>query len=213
MAAIAGHKGAILAQTGASAAFTNQACTDISPVATPRTVYQITNVANRFVDNAVAITVQTSPDGSTWTTVTDYTFRYPNGVIVFNTARAVGIQVRVSAGNAYPMAVIAQMGEWSMDAEVDMLEVTSLQTSNGRREYIPGLMSATIDTSQFWLDGYFFTKLTTRALVCLLLYPDYGTDDYYAAYTYIDKLGLSIPADGVVQEEQSFTVTGAFYYY
>lgn len=207
MAAIAGYKGTVKGQTGPPAAFS---ALPMSDTGTTRITYQINDTTRRYWDNTVAPTVETSPDGVTWTVVNDYTYQPLGGVVTFNTARAAGTQVRVS-GSAYPMAEFAGFTAWSADMDADMLETTALNTASGAKTYIPGTMSMSVSCDGFWQDSYFYSKLTDRAIAVVGLYVD-AAGAHYDAYTYVTKLGLAADAQKTIDESRDFTVTGQFVY-
>src|ERR1041385_1567427 len=92
MAAIAGYKADLSIASGVGTTFSNEATSTAD-----LTTYQITDVTKRYWDLTTALTVQTSPDGVTWTTVTNgFQVGYAGGLIIFPAAQAVGTQVRVS---------------------------------------------------------------------------------------------------------------------
>lgn len=69
--------------------------------------YQITNAAQRVLHPTAAMTVQTSPDGTTWSAAADFTLNRLTGTVSFTVARAVGTQIRVS-GQYLPLAAVIE---------------------------------------------------------------------------------------------------------
>lgn len=206
MAATAGYRGFVLGPTGNPVAFTNSPMSDTG---TTRITYRINDTTLRYWDRNAPVTVQTSPDGVTWTTVTDYTVQHPGGIVVFNTARAAGTQVRVSA-SAYPMAEIAGCTGWSADFEVDSADNTQLNTPNGAKTSQPTLISGNGTLDGFWIDAYFFSKLQGRGIVALGLVD--GTGGTYAVYTFLSKLGIGDTVDELITESRDFTIDGRWFY-
>ncbi len=80
------------------------------------------------------LTVQNSPNGSTgWVTVTDYTFQYASGVIVFNTARVVSTNnfVRVSSGYYFNLTQLDNSTMWSLTLKANTKDTTAFQATGG----------------------------------------------------------------------------------
>src|SRR5438105_10418011 len=92
--ATAGWKGQIFLAVSPSTTMTNELLTDSGA----HTTYNDATAAHADWDDSAATTVQTSPDGSTWTTAlaSTYVINYPIGQVVFNAANAPGTQVRVT---------------------------------------------------------------------------------------------------------------------
>jgi hypothetical protein len=214
MTAQAGYKGSVRGQTGIAAAFVTQACTDLAtPVA--RQTYQITDVTKRFWDTGAAVLVERSNDGvSGWTTVSAalYTIQYLGGKILFLAQQSSPTFIRVSA-SAYPMAEFAGFTEWSADMSYAELETTALSAAaTGNTDFIPGLFTAKVSASGWWVDSYFFTKLTTGALCVLSLMTGNTDGGHYDCYAFVNKLGISDKVDDLITEDRDFTVTAAFYF-
>src|SRR5581483_5591554 len=87
-----------------------ESCTDSGD----HTTYQA--ATHSFWDWNSTFTVQNSPNGSTgWVTVTDYTFQWATGKLIFNTARVVSTNnfTRISAGSYFTSTQLDASYVWS----------------------------------------------------------------------------------------------------
>src|SRR6185437_12827034 len=105
MAALVGYQADLYMASGTSVTFTNEVMTDSGDHKT----YTVAtgNTAHRYWDDQSALTIQTSPDGVTWTTqTTGFTVRYCGGVVTFTTVDATR-EVRAS-GKYLPISQVGQ---------------------------------------------------------------------------------------------------------
>lgn len=206
MAAIQGYLGAVYVKTGASAAFTNQATTNVGG---DLKTYEITDTTKRYWDTRQPVTVQTSPDGITWTTVTTgFKIEYPGGRVVFNTAQAAGTQVRVSA-SAYTVSSIAAMFNWQMDIERDTEDTPTF--GSAWNDVTPLIPKASGSCEWYWADGQFFSRMGDSEMV-FALYTNSTNKYRYEFYGTFTKSASKTPVDGVVTESLDFQSSGPIYY-
>src|SRR5579885_417352 len=104
MSAISGYKASLLITSGSSLSLTDEATTDAGDHKT----FTVTNAAHRFLDPNASYTIQTAPDGSTWSTVTTgFTIYYGAGAIVFTNAVSGGTpSCRIHAGNYFVSSLL-----------------------------------------------------------------------------------------------------------
>lgn len=209
MGTIAGYVGAIYITTNASSvAMTNEAMTDSGD----HTTYNVTNAAHRYWDDTAVPTVQTSPDGVTWTTqsATLYTVRYVGGKIIWNSPQASGTQVRLSTGGKYfAYTTFAQGNSWELDGAADMIDVSVI--GGGRvKQYIPGLFGGKFMMKAFWVDNTFTNNMSTGFKLIFSGSPD-GTKRY-EAYSYMLGDKISAVVNKAVEESLEFQVVGPWYY-
>lgn len=123
-----------------------------------------------------------------------------------------GMKGRVRVG-ATPTAV-AEVNNWNLDAEVEMLESTNL--GDDGKTYVPGLFGASgtievnfnnADTAgQVALQSAFFAKTT----IAVNLDTDKsGSTGVYTGTAYINKLGIKNEAGAIVTRSFDFQFTGA----
>lgn len=204
MATYAGHEGAVFASTGAAVAFTDEATT--ANVA--RTRYQITNAVKRFITRTSAVIVETSPDGSVWTEANeeDYTLSRIGGVVEFDSAQAVGTQVRVS-GDYLPMAELGQCTSWELEVSRDVQSYVVLRDGGYRRKK-PTIGDSKGTISRLWMDEAVFDMVDAGTEIVLVLYVDYDANEAYGVYAYYGNIKIGNPGDGLVTEDVSFEGTG-----
>jgi hypothetical protein len=209
MTAVAGHTGAIYYTNNASSvSMTNEAMTDSGD----HTTYTVTNAAHRYWDDTAILTVQTSPDGSTWTTQSStlYTVQYVGGKIIWNSAQANGTQVRISTGGKYyAYTTFAQGTDWEFDGQVEMLDTTVI--GGGRaKSYIPGLLTGKFSMKAFWVDNTFLNNIQTGFR--LIFSGSTNGTKRYEAYVYTSADKVKDTVNKTVDEDLEFQVTGAWYY-
>lgn len=206
MAAIAGKGGAVLVPTGATVALTNEATT----ANTARTQYTITNVARRAIDRTTSVTVETSPDGVTWSAATGYVVRFAIGRVDFSAAQAAGTQVRVT-GRYQPMVQSGQFTEWTADIEKDFADATVLG-GDGWKRAVPTLKGGSGSLSGYWQDGYWFDAINADTVVVLWLDVDATARKRYACYAYVTKDSVGDKVDDLITEDVDFTADGEVVY-
>lgn len=204
--AVHGSMGAVYAKTGPSVAFSNVTMNNIGG---DRMTYEISDTAKRYWDTSQPVTVQTSPDGSTWTTVTSgYTIEYPGGRVVFSSPLASGTQVRVSA-SAYSVASIAGFFNWELELKIDTENTPTFGST--WNQVTPTLKGFSAKASWYWASNTFMTYLGDNEMI-FVFYVDTVSKRRYEGYGTITSAAPSVPADGVVQEKLEFSGKGRVYY-
>jgi hypothetical protein len=179
-------------------------------------------------DSTQTLTVQCSPDGSTgWAAVTDYSFYWPVGEIVFNTARSVGTNdhVRVSAGHYFSLSALSGAHAWKMQAKAMTKDVTPFQSSGHWQQNLATIKSMTFSVDCFSQDARILNEMVTGdgsinisggVIVCQLWWDEAngkrwqffglptGVDTNVAAND-VDKQTVSMTADGPLYEVLSNT--------
>jgi hypothetical protein len=170
--------------------------------------YTITNAAKRYLDDTVTPLVQTSPDGTTWSTAVGYTLNYVGAIVTFGTARAVGTQIRFSTGSYFPYAQLGQSKEWSLEVDSTLLDVTPFSPAGAWKVYLDSINGATAKVGRYWLDGTFLATLVTGAKVVLVLYVDATSTTRYEAYAFLKSDSIKAAVTATVDEELSFVING-----
>lgn len=127
---------------------------------------------HQFWDWTQTLTVQNSPNGSTgWVTVTDYTFQYAAGKIVFNTARVVSTNnfTRISAGNYFTATQVDASHSYSVQVQQMVKETTPFQASGGWQQNTGTLLKASGKIMTYRNDNRFFTELGNLNVIQLYL--------------------------------------------
>ena len=205
--ATAGYKAQVRI-AGAALATINEAFSAV--VST--TVWHATASAKRVIDWNTANTVQTSPDGIVWTTVTNYTVDYLFGKITFSAPLAVGVQVRASY-NYLPLYTFAEGRDVSFDVSFVELDTTVFGDTDVHR--IQGLedMSGSITSLSLLnveLDGTGGAEKTLaellddREYVVLCYKPDSAGNFEMRAVVQFSSEALSQAVDGLAESTVSF---------
>jgi hypothetical protein len=175
------------------------------------------------------LTIQCSPNGSTgWATVVDYTFYWPVGEIVFNTARTVGTNnfVRVSAGSYFTLSQLSGAHAWKAQAKANTKDCTPFQASGSFATYTATTKQMTFSVDVYSQDARILTEMIKSGvgvtntsggiIVCQLWWNVAGGKRYQffglptgvdttVAANDIDKQSVKMSADGPVYEVLSNT--------
>lgn len=209
MAAIPGYKASVYATSTPSVAFTNEAFTD----AGDHKNYTITNANKRYWDNTVALTVQTSPDGSTgWTTVTTgFTVNYCGGILSFTNAISGSVpSVRVS-GSYLPYSTVVNARSVEIQNDVDILDVTAFDSA-GWHTKIANLVGSAYKLDKWWTDVFFVTALDTKRRLVLSAYSGANSNQRFDAFGYIKNDSVKIAVNQAIDESLEFEVDGSVTY-
>lgn len=111
-------------------------------------------------------------------------------------------------------SAIVDMGEWSIDADVDLIDTTSFQDSWKRKT--PGVKDATGSATGRWnvasgnqqeaIQNAYLNSTT----VSLRFYVD--ASHYYSCTAYIKSISPKASVDGVVEQEFAWEADGALAY-
>jgi hypothetical protein len=158
------------------------------------------------------IVVQNSANGSTgWATVTDYTFQYAGGVIVFNTARVPGTNAftRISSGYYFNLTQLDDAHTWSLTLKANVKDTTPFQATGGyaRKNATTKEGSGKIDTVR--TDGRIFLELGN--IVGLQLYVDKTNNVRWDGLGIVTGVDPKSDAKDVLTQAMSFDLYGGFY--
>lgn len=173
-------------------------------------------------DQSQGITVQCSPNGSTgWATVTDYTFWWPVGKIVFNTARVVSTNnfVRILQGNYFTLTALDGAHSWKMSIKGQTKDVTPFQASGGWAVNLATIKNATWSVDCFRYDarilqemvtGVGATNISGGVIMCQLWFDEANGKrwQFYALPTGINE---NVVATDVDKQSINFQATGPVY--
>lgn len=204
--AVAAYSSKILVTSPPSISLTNEA----TSASTDRKTYTIVDNDKRYLDDTSAVVVQSSPDGSAWTTITTgFTLRHVGAQVIFPSAQAVGTQIRFSSGKYFPSATVGAGATTTEFAGEVQLEDTTVFNDDGAHSFLPTLMSGEISTSGFWLDHARVKSLQDRdRLIGSFVLP---TGRRIEGYMYAGKCGIKGEIDKPVTEELTFQLTDDFF--
>jgi len=163
-------------------------------------------------DKRVPVVVQTSPNGTTgWTTVTDYTFEYAGGVIIFNTARISGTNnfVQIASGSYFNLTELDGSHTWSISLKSGVTDTTTFQAPGAYMLNTPTIKSGTVKIDTFRTDGRIAVEL--GALVAMQLFIDYALNYRWDMLAWIDGLDPKSDVKGVLEQAMSATIAGDCY--
>ncbi|SRR5579884_1491037 len=206
MSAMAGVQGDVLIVSLPSVTMTDEAFTDSGDHKT----YNITNQAHRYLDRSAVFVVQTSPDGTTWSTVSSstYTLRALTAQIVFGSANASGTQVRIHSGKYYVYASVGGTSDWDAQMTRNMADVTTHKGPGGSMwaDYLPVLGGGVFTLKRWWIDETLVGHLSAGDLLILsCVAPDNTRAE---GYCYVKDSDIHSPVAAINENNSSFQVDG-----
>jgi hypothetical protein len=160
MSAIAGYNTTLKITNPTPLTMTSEAMTDSGD----HTTFRVTNANKVYWDDTAAFTVETSPDGTTWSTASagTYTIQYVGGIITFTSAVTGGTPSCRVSGSYFAWAYLGNADSCDIQTQVDMKDITTYSTGTPTRfkTYMPTLMGATVKLHRYWIDNTFFGYVT-----------------------------------------------------
>lgn len=180
---------------------TSAACTKI----TANTVYRITNAAQRVLDPATAVVVESDPlANGTWGTISA-TVDYFTGTVTVADQGATAL-VRVS-GKYIPLVTMLYARSASFDASVDELDITDFSTA-GDREFLMGLQRGELafevvsDADDDLGPGSLREALVGRSRIFVEYQPG-GQGRFLRFWAFLKSRSTATPVDGLVTSQLS----------
>ncbi len=158
------------------------------------------------------IVVQNSPNGSTgWVTVTDYTFQYAGGVIVFNTARVVSTNnfTRISTGYYFNLTQLDDATDWSLTLKANTKDTTSFQATGNYARKLATTKEGSGKIDSVRTDGRIFLELGN--VVGMQLYVDKTNNVRWDALGIVTGVDPKADSKDVLMQTMSFDLYGGFY--
>jgi len=174
-------------------------------------------------DSTQSFVVQNSPNGSSgWATVTDYTFYWPVGEIIFTTARVPGTNnfTRINAGSYFTLSALDGSHAWKMQAKMTTKDVTPFQASGSWAQHLSTIKDMTFSVDCFRYDARILNEMITSGvgtinisggiIVCQLWFYETGGQrwQFYALPTSISN---TIASNDVDKQSVNFQATGPVY--
>lgn len=209
MAPIPGFKASVYVTATPSVSFTNLSLVDSGT----HTVYSVGagNSAKWYWDETQSFTVQTSPDGSSWSTASPstYTIQYVGGIITFQSAITGGTpSCRVSAGYYMPYSVVARAKSVEINNMIDILDTTDF-SSGGWKTKIAALAGSEYKLDQWWIDTFYASMLGNRMVVSA--YSGRNANQRFEGYAFIKDDSFKTAVSGVNEESITFESDGPVY--
>ncbi|SRR5579875_314213 len=219
MSAIAGINGDVWTSTSPSTALGSpESCTDSGDH-----IHYFTNTHQAW-DQSQGVTVQYSPNGTSgWTTDTsgDYTFYWPVGEIVFNTARTPGTNnyIRISQGSYFTLSALDGAHSWKMQVRGQTKDVTPFQASGSWAVRVGTIKTMTFSVDCFRDDARILNEMITGVgqinisggiILCQLWFNESGGQrwQFYALPTQIQQVDA---ANDVEKQSVNFQAVGPVY--
>lgn len=210
MAALGGVEGDILITSLPSVTITNDVLSN--PLNDKKTYVEGT-AAHRYWDPNHTLTVQTTPDGVTWTTVTTgFTIQYVNGTITFAVALTGGSPgCRLSTVNYFPYASIGNTTQWTWAGTKTMIDSTTHKGVGGShwQDFTPLLKTGKVTLKKWFIDQTIVNHLTADDLLVFSLVTPSG--NRYEGFSYLTGDTVNIPVNNLVAEQITFQLTSALY--
>lgn len=212
MGALAGYLASVwLTPNTGSVSFSNLNLVDSGD---HKTFNVTTNDPKRYWDPSQTLTVQTAPDGTTWSTATagTYTVRYVNGQVTFATAvTGATPSARISAGFYFPLSFLGDAKSVDIKTQLDVQDVTVwTNPSTGWKTKLALLGDADITLSKYWVDTTFLGYLSSRLVV--VAYDGENANQRYECFAFMKDESIKIAQKDPIGDDISFTSDGAIYF-
>jgi|SRR5579859_790502 len=174
------------------------------------------NNPQRYWDPTVALTVQTAPDGVTWTTITNYVALYCGGKITLPSALAGATpSVRVS-GSYKAISFLGAAKSADLKTQADVADVTSFKNPPSPwKDKLTLLADADISLSKWWIDTTFIGYLDNLCVIAIYPNAASGTNpnQRYECYALMKGDSIKFAVNAVIEETLDFTISGSLNYY
>lgn len=211
MGALAGYLAQIWLTPTTSTGFTNLNLVDSGD---HKTFNVTTNDPKRYWDPSATLTVQTAPDGSTWTTaaVGTYTVRYVNGQVVFASAVTGGTpSARISVGSYFALSFVGDAKTCDIKTQSDVQDVTAWQNpSVGWKTKLAILGDNDIALGKWYVDSTFEGYLGNRLVIAM--YNGRNANQRLECFAFLKDDNIKIDVKSPLTEDLNFTSDGAIYY-
>lgn len=173
-------------------------------------------------DWSKTLTVQCSPNGTTgWATVTDYTFWYPVGAIVFNSARTVGTNnfVRVLTGSYFTLSQLTGAHAWKASAKANTKDCTPFQASGNFATYTATTKQATFSVECYSQDARILNEMivglgninTSGGIVVAQLFWDKSGGKRYQFFALPTGIDTTVASNDIDKQSVKMSADGPIY--
>ena len=169
-------------------------------------------------DQTKTLTVQCSPNGSSgWATVVDYSFYWPVGEIVFNTARVPGTNnfVRISVGSYFTLTALSGAHSWKQMVKVATKDCTTFRPTGNFATYTATIKSQTFNVECFSQDARILTEMgatnTSKGIIVCQLFWDEPNGKRYQFFALPTGEDTNVAANDVEKQTINMTATGPLY--
>jgi hypothetical protein len=205
--AVSGYNADVWITAAPSIPVTNEVCTDISP-GTGGASFQ-TSVHKRW-DKHATLTVQTSVDGTSWstdTTLNQY-FQWVSGIFLFPNRTLVGMHVRVS-GSYFNASQVPECHTWELSVISETQDTTIFQMPWKR--YTPTTKHATGKIATFIVDDTLSSQVGGELI--FVLYADTTAGASWQFYGHLLQADPKVDVNAVINDDVSFISDGQVIFY
>lgn len=210
MGALAGYLAGIWLAVQPSITFTNLALTDSGD----HIHFSMSETdIHRYWDPTATLTVQTAPDGSTWTTAnpSTYTVQYVGGKIVFASAVTGGTPSARVSGKYMALAFIGDAKTVDIKAQLDVMDATVLTNPPSPwKTKVATLADSDISLGKWLIDTSYLGYLSQRLV--LSLYNGRNAQQRYECFAFMKDESIKISEKDLISEDLNFTSDGAVYF-
>ena len=217
MAVLTGKSAKVKFTAATPTASTGEAFTSLSST-TSRTEFKITNAAKRHwtrSQDPVILVLTTAH--------TDFSYNPVQGKITFTGTPLTTTEANAVTGNVYWLTAsyLPWTREWTLDTEVDLLEITSFSTTTGDvqwRDFTAGLQTGTIDLGRIvdtptTSTPLWFDRLNTdQDVIIELRLNASGSTDKFEGYARVASDSYDVPRDGLQAESVTLQLDGELYH-
>lgn len=164
--------------------------------------------ASVFWDKTQMLTVQTSPDNSTWTTQSNYTVKWPIGTVVFATAVASGTYVRASY-YYFNMSQVDGANKWTLTLKGNIVNTTPFQANGAWEIQTPTTQSGAGQIDAWRTDSLLESEFGSLSL--LQLWINEASGYHWQLYARITGVDPAVDAARVNTQTIRFTLEGVPY--
>lgn len=213
MTALAGYVTNIYLSATSSLAFTNLALVDSGDHINFQAA---NNSAQRYWDRKVPIVVQTSPDGATWTTITNYQALFCGGRIELPSALSGATpSVRVS-GNYKALSFLGYAKSVDLKPQIDIADITTFQNPPSPwKQKLALLGDNDISLSKWWIDTSLLAYLGNECVI--VMYPNAASiskpNQRYECFALLKGDSIKFAINAVTEETLDFTMNESLNYY
>ncbi|MBX6361319.1 MAG: hypothetical protein IRZ03_14710 [Acidobacterium ailaaui] len=220
MPALSGAYGSVLLASPPAVALSSEVLMDSGDHQTFR-ISTASYGLKRYWNPQASWTVQTTTDGSTWTTVpaSGYSIRYLTGQVTLTSAlsgSAPGCRV---TGAYLPTATLGQVKDWTLTLSSDLADVTTMQGPSASvvfKQYVPLLLGAEVKLSLYYADATFWTLVQSGTVpnqLILVLYTGRTSTERYEAFARVKQDEIKLAVDAIVEEGLDCTLDGLCCYF
>lgn len=185
-------------------------------------IHYFTNTHQAW-DPTQTLTVQNSPNGSTgWATVTDYTFLWPVGEVVFNTARTPGTNnfTRVSAGSYFTLSALSGAHAWKASGKANTKDCTPFQAPGNFATYTTTYKNMTFTVDMFSQDARILNEMISSGvgqinvsggIILCQLWWDETNGKRWQFYGLPTGLTTTVAVNDIDKQQVQMSATGAVY--